>query len=168
MCSDLAIRSGTAAAMTPAHYDAARHVLTFRTKYDNAQELPVTGELRELLDTPGLDPGVPFVAQLPRGFEWRTGRTLMGLGRMEHSSLHNAWGKLKRRLGLRPALRPHDLRRTTVRRVYDATRDLRLAQALLGHSDLTSTLWYLQGDQVPVEVSTLELAKLNPLTERPQ
>jgi hypothetical protein len=52
-----------------------------------------------------------------------------------------------------------------VRRVYDATLDLRLAQSLLGHTSLRSTLWYLQGESVPVPASTLELAKLPPTTE---
>jgi hypothetical protein len=37
--------------------------------------------------------------------------------------------------------------------------------ALLGHSDLNSTAWYLQDNLVTVPASTLELAKLPPTTE---
>jgi len=66
MCSDMAIRSGTAVKLGPSHYDQRRRVLTFTTKYQNRQELPVTEELASLLDT-CTDPTVPFVGQLSRG-----------------------------------------------------------------------------------------------------
>lgn len=165
LCSDMAIRSGTAARISPKHYDKGKGTLTFRTKYSNAQTLEVTAELRALLDTPGLDPDLPYVAQLARGKEWRTGRPLQCLGRMSHRSMHGAWRRLKEAAGVRKELRPHDLRRTTVRRVYELTHDLRKAQALLGHSDLTSTLWYLQAQHATVSAETLELAKAQTATE---
>jgi site-specific recombinase XerD len=38
-------------------------------------------------------------------------------------------------------------------------RDLRVVQALLGHSDLTSTLWYLQDNLTTVDIVTREQAK---------
>jgi site-specific recombinase XerC len=49
--------------------------------------------------------------------------------------------------------------------VYKATRDLRVVQALLGHSNLAQTAWYLQDELTEVSVDVLELAKLNPTTE---
>jgi integrase len=82
--------------------------------------------------------------------------------------MYSSFGRLKKQLKIRRQITPHDLRRTTARRVYDNTRDLRIAQAVLGHSNLKSTLWYLQDNLTEVPISALELAKLNPLTERPQ
>lgn len=166
LCSDAAIRSGTAALLGPEHYDAQRRVLTFRTKYANAQTVPVTAELASILDT-CKDTRLPFVAQLPRQAHYRskTGEPLPALGRQRPQTLQSSFRRLKKKLGITRKLTPHDLRRTTVRKVYDATHDLRVAQALLGHSELRSTLWYLQGQEAHVEVSTLELAKLNPTTE---
>lgn len=171
LCSDLAIRSGTAAILGPQHYDRARGLLTFRTKYQATQVLPVTAELKGLLNRCTL-PDLPFVAQLPRGTYGAGPRPLESLGRMSIQGLRTAYGELKREVGITRKLTPHDLRRTTVRRVYDSTRDLRIAQALLGHSDLSSTLWYLQGQQVEVGIEVLEavkveaeLAKMNPSTE---
>lgn len=162
LCSDLAIRSGTAAKIGPENYDAQRGTLTFTTKYGNAQVLPVTAELRTLLDT-CKDPSRSFVSQLQApGMQRRNG------GQIRRNSPGIAFRKLKEKLGLRRNLRPHDFRRTTVRRVYDQTHDLRLAQALLGHTDLAATAWYLQDSLTQVPADALELAKLNPLTERPQ
>jgi integrase/recombinase XerC len=161
MCSDMAIRSGTAVTLGPSHYDRAAGVLTFRTKYQNAQHLPVTAALRELLDT-CTNPDLPFVSQLARG----VGRNKHGeyplkpLGRAtDYHSLIGAFNRLKRSLGITRKLTPHDLRRTTARNVYEITHDLRTVQALLGHSDLNSTMWYLQDNLIDVPVSALELAK---------
>jgi integrase len=83
---------------------------------------------------------------------------------MDYHSLSGAFGSLKRQLGITRKLTPHDLRRTTARNVYAITRDLRTVMALLGHSDLNSTAWYLQDNLVTVPASTLELAKLPPTT----
>jgi len=52
--------------------------------------------------------------------------------------------------------------------MYDLTGDLREVQALLGHSQLSSTLWYLDHHVTQVEVTNLELVKLNPTTETVQ
>lgn len=162
LCSDLAIRSGTAAKLGPENYDRQQGVLTFTTKYGNAQVLPVTRELRLIIDG-CKDMTRSFVSQLQQ-----PGMQRRNKGRVSRNTAGLAFRKLKERLGIRGSLRPHDLRRTTVRKVYDKTRDLRIAQALLGHSDLAATAWYLQDALTEVPLATLELAKLNPLTERPQ
>jgi integrase/recombinase XerC len=150
LCSDLAIRSGTAATLGPDHYDRDGRVLTFRTKYGNAQHLPVTATLAALLDK--CNAQGPFVSQL-RGES------------TPYSKLAYEFGTLKKRLGITRKLTAHDLRRTTARSVYRITSDLRDVQALLGHTELRTTAWYLQDDLVQVNLSTLELAKLNPTTE---
>lgn len=159
MCSDLAIRSGTAARLTPEHYDTLRRKLTFTTKYQERQQLPVTEELAHLLDACKL-PDVPFVAQLPRARKSHR-QPLHPLGRMAAGSLRKLFVKLKRKLGITRKLTAHDLRRTTAMRVYEETRDIRLVQALLGHGDLNSTVWYLDHHLTPITLADLELAKLN-------
>lgn len=167
LCSDLAIRSGTAALLSQENYDKRERTLTFQTKYANRQVLPVTSELAELLDT-CQHPAQPFVAQLARGKHWRGGATLQPIGRMTRSALYDAFTKVKKECGITRQLTPHDLRRTTARIIYKQTGDMRLAQALLGHSHLGSTVWYLQDATQEVSISALELAKLNPLTEKTQ
>ncbi len=84
------------------------------------------------------------------------------LGRpMEYHSLVGAFAVVKKAVGITRKLTPHDLRRTTARRVYSITQDLRTVQAVLGHSDLNSTMWYLQDNLIKVDLSTLELAKMD-------
>lgn len=169
MCSDLAIRSGTAATLNPSHYDRGARKLTFATKYQAIVTLPVTPTLAALLDR-CTDASLPFVSQLPGevGNKSITRSSPPLMRPIDPVVLTATYRRLKMRLGITRKLTPHDLRRTTARRVYDETRDLRLVQALLGHSDLQSTLWYLQDALTTVPLAALELAALNPITERTQ
>jgi integrase len=159
LCSDLAIRSGTAARLTPNHYDPQTRMLTFATKYDAHQRLPVTDELARILGQPGLAPDVPYVAQLSAVNRNKRGEFL------NRNSMPHALRRLRRALGITRKLTAHDFRRTTATRVYDQTGDLRIVQAVLGHGDLNSTLWYLDHHITKIPVAELELAKLNPRTE---
>lgn len=172
LCSDLAIRSGTAAALTPGNYDRNARTLTFTTKYGEAQTLPVTHELQQLFERPGLVSTLPIVGQLPRGPHRRWGSDLKPRDKQKPvvcvNHLRSLFKQLCADCGITRRIVPHDLRRTTARRVYQQTHDLRIVQAVLGHVDLNSTVWYLQDELTEVAVSTLELAKLNPLTEREQ
>lgn len=84
------------------------------------------------------------------------------------ATLVQSFKRLLRTHGLDPALRPHDLRRTTAVRVLEATGDIREVQAALGHKRLANTVHYLDHGLRKVNPAALELAKLNPLTERPQ
>ncbi len=70
LCSDLAMRSGTAAQIRPSQYDAERREVTFTTKYGEKLTLPVTDELKQLFEAAiALDKGdTPFVSALhPNG-----------------------------------------------------------------------------------------------------
>jgi integrase len=151
LCSDLAIRSGTAANLTPASYDREAGMLRFRTKYEATSCLPVTAELAVLLNRCE-DQARPFVAQLSQR-------------RSTYGSLSVQFRRLRKLAGITRQITPHDLRRTTARDVYQISRDLRTVQALLGHADLAHTAYYLQDDMTPVLLASLELAKLNPTTE---
>jgi integrase len=154
MCSDLAIRSGTAAVMAPQNYDPVAKTLTFQTKKGRNMCLPVTGELDALLRPLAMaDSATPFVC------------LLHPLGRIATVSLRLGLRKLRAEVGIVRRFTPHDLRRTTAVKVYTNTRDLRAVQAILGHRTLTSTLHYLDHRNTPVSIGNLELAKLNPTTE---
>lgn len=153
LCSDLAIRSGTAARIGPKHYDPERRTLRFTTKYHEALTLPVTAEIAALLETCNMQTEEPFVHQLHR-------RANPAICSKRYSgTITSAWRDLRRRLGITRKLTPHDLRRTTAVKLYEATGDARDVQALLGHRSLSSTIWYLDHDLRPVSRATLELIK---------
>lgn len=149
-CSDLALRSGTAARIAPEHYDSETGCISFRTKFDVAQTLPVTKEIADILaGLPGKR-GVPYIAQFPHH---------QNKAPSAHS-LRFDFAALRSRLGMR-RITAHDLRRTTAVRTLETTKDIRVVQALLGHGDLPTTLWYLDHNITPVRREVLELAKLN-------
>lgn len=151
-CADLAIRSGTAARISPAEYDTQRRTLSFVTKCNEHVTLPVTAEIEELLGGCDLRNPEPFVRQL-----WPN--THGGSVSSVHKVLGQSWRRLCARAGITRRIVPHDLRRTAAVAIYQHTGDLRDAQALLGHKTLASTLWYLDHDLRPIKRSTLELIK---------
>lgn len=164
LCSDMAIRSGTAQVLAPEQYDRVAKTLTYDTKYQNRQCLPVPAALALLLDRCD-KPGVPFVAQLEREQSQR-GRYFKCDRPLSHQQLYLDWHRLKKRAGITRKLTYHDLRRTTAFRVYDKHRDIRLVQAILGHSNLTSTCWYLDHHLTEVPVEVFEQARLNDSLEQ--
>jgi integrase len=155
LCSDLAIRSTTSAQIAPKHYDREAGTVTFVTKFGSAQTLPVTAELAALFASAKQteDPSVPYVALLSR------------LGRIDPKTLRKNFKRLREKVGINRQITPHDLRRTTAVKMLELTHDIRAVQALLGHRDLATTLYYLDHRNTPVAVANLELAKLNPHTE---
>jgi integrase len=166
LCSDLAIRSGTAARLAPEHYDGRRLVLSFTTKCGEKLTLPVTAEIHELIETCDHDSIVSFVRQL-----WikqhRDGHPINPYGQTG-DNLNAAFRALKRKLGITRKLTPHDLRRTTAVAMLQHTRDVRDVQALLGHRSLQATIWYLDHDLRPVQRETLETLKRPFLVKKEQ
>lgn len=149
LCADLALRSGTAAAIAPANYDPEKQEITFRTKQDVAQTLPVTDELARIFAAlpSTADPTVPYVGHLS------------SRGHITVNELrHNFW-RLRKSLGIARRIIPHDLRRTAAVRTLTVSADLRLVQALLGHRSLKSTLHYLDHRNTPVPKELLERIK---------
>ena len=158
LCSDLAIRAGTAARLSPANYHRASGLLEFTTKYGAKATLPVTEEIHHLLEKCDMDDPRPFTRQL-----WHSGNGRALLSTLKQSQTPQRMGKLvrdtKAKLGITKHWTPHDLRRTTAVAMYELTGDLRDVQALLAHKNLPSTIWYLDHRLRKVNRETLETLK---------
>jgi integrase/recombinase XerC len=157
LCSDLAIRSSTAADLAPSHYNRQRGTLSFTTKCDEHMTLPITAAVEALINRCDPDNPESFVRQL-----WRANRTKhtrgAPLNTMDTNQLRRQLRHLRNALGMR-RVTLHDHRRTTAVAMLEHTRDVREVQALLGHKNLQSTFWYLDHDMRPIHRHTLELIK---------
>ena len=78
---------------------------------------------------------------------------------LDAGSLRHKFLELRRSIGITRKLTLHDLRRTTAVAMYRYTRNIRSVQALLGHRNMQSTIWYLDHDLEPIAVDTLETIK---------
>jgi integrase/recombinase XerC len=155
LCSDLAIRSGTASRIAPTHYDQARGILSFATKAGERLTLPTTSAIAEVLDTCDLESQTPFVMQV--WMRINGGRKPDPMTRFP--PFVQQFAVARRALGIHRKLTFHDFRRTTAVGMLRASGDVRDVQALLGHRTLASTIWYLDHDLRPVKRATLELIK---------
>jgi hypothetical protein len=160
LCSDLAIRSGTAAVVGPRNYNKETRELAFTTKYGARVTLPVTEELRQIIESCDLNSSVSFVRQL-----WER-TTVTGANIKPHATedgikatLDQALNRLRDKLGMKKKFVQHDLRRTTAVALYRHTGYIRDVQKLLGHRNLESTVWYLDNDLRPLKRSVLEILK---------
>lgn len=147
------VRIGEAEAISAANYNANTGTMTFKTKGAGQNTLPVTEELRGFFE--GLKPEesrhTPIV-QIYYDREWpkNLAKQLAQTGRKKLSStltrqyIYACWTRLKKRASVNPDLRIHDLRRTLAVKTYDLTKDLRLVQQLLGHTNLQTTTLYLE------------------------
>jgi integrase/recombinase XerC len=158
LCSDLAIRSGTAAGLGPRHYNRDTSSLQFTTKKQAQVHLPVTEEIQALIQQCDLNLDVPFVRQL---WQATTGPAMNKLTSVFNTtmSLRATMRRSIAAAGMPHTFIPHDLRRTTAVAMLEHTHDIRDVQAILGHSSLQSTIWYLDHDLRPIKRSTLELLK---------
>ena len=161
LCSDLALRSGTAARVAPENYDAERKELSMVTKAGRVIHLPVTGELQRLFDA------IPHTGEPRRPVDTKTPYPNQlhnrKLAEISVTMLRENFARLRKSLGVTRNLRPHDLRRTTAVKAYELTGDLRMVQAILGHSQLRSTLQYLDHRNQKVQPGLIEhLAKRTP------
>jgi len=159
LCSDLALRAATAAAIGPEHYHATDGTIRFTTKKQAKLTLPLTAEIQTIFDTCDQNSRLSFVRQVwikEHPYYYR---------RMDLSPLHMTMtlrSQMHRSMaaaGITQRIRPHDLRRTAAIAMLDHTHDIRDVQALLGHRNLPSTLWYLDHDIRPISRTTLELLK---------
>jgi integrase len=101
-------------------------------KTDHPVTIPLTDALGHMLGgAPQGDPATPFY-QLYRGAP------------ITYHGVNGAWQTLKKRTQVNRALIFHDLRRTIAVSVYELSKDLRVAEQMLGHKSLTSTCGYLE------------------------
>jgi integrase len=120
--------------------------------------LPVTAEIKEILDKLDMKSDVPFVRQLQLQEPWIVGRSFRR-NLKNKPSVDVQFRKLLKEAGITRPLRPHDLRRTTAVAMYKASKDVRDVQALLGHRSMQSTIWYLDHDLKPIDRKMLETIK---------
>ncbi len=151
LCSDCALRVGTALKLAPQHYDPETRTISTRSKHDTVVNMPVTGEIADLIQgiTRITDTALPFCSYLHGG----TGRTY----RVDHA--YRQFKQLKAQLGITRRLTFHDLRRTTAHRAYELTGDIRVVQQLLGHRSPSTTLHYLHVKLHPLQPELLEALK---------
>ncbi len=151
--AEMGMRSGAALRFAPCHLDG--DIARVPTKPCATTSLPVTKRVAALMasvDTRNRE--LPYTALL------RGGRLL------SPSGLHQQWQRARQAAGLRPSLRLHDFRRRLARQVYGVTSDLRVVQALLGHTHLATTAWYLQDGTTRVTHDTLTAAIRQPESEQ--
>jgi integrase len=139
LCENLGLRFSTAAAIAPQNYNAERGEITIITKRKKVLVLPVPDELQRLFAAVDREanPTIPY---------WMLLRGDTGLrGSIKHPncSLRAEWERCKKKAGVRVTLRPHDLRRTLAVELYEATKDIRAVQLVLGHESLATTASYL-------------------------
>jgi integrase len=159
LCSDLAIRSGTAARLGPGDYNPNERILHITTKYQSRQTIPVTEEIAAILDTCDQASPLCYVRQLWPAKRGGPPLKLSASNKQIASTLRIALAQHLVNLGITRRIIPHDLRRTAAVGMLDATHDVRAVQSLLGHHSLQSTIWYLDHDLRPISRSTLEQIK---------
>ena len=127
LCSDLALRSTTAARIAPENYNPETRSITFQTKFGTWQTLPVTAELAELFAR------VPATADSAKPYVMH----LTHCGHIKANMLRKELRNVLASVGITRQLTPHDLRRPTAVKVFEVTHDLRAVQAVLGHRNLS-------------------------------
>lgn len=148
LCSDVAIRAGTVVRLCENDWDHDNGCFRFTTKANVVVALPVTKRLRAMIDmahTYKADTGTPYLKRI---------------GGPDVYWQQHSYGRqlklLQAELGIRPAVTSHDLRRSAARRMYEVTKDLRVVQALLGHTNIASTFHYLYPHMEQVTTAQME------------
>ena len=125
------LRRAEALAVTPRTWNREQHTVTIPVKGGDTRTAELTEDVEVLLLAAG-DP--------PADTSFLT--ALKGRPVTEHV-LRAAWQGHRRKHGVSDTVHAHDLRRTAATILYNGTKDLRIAQQLLGHKNLSSTLHYL-------------------------
>jgi integrase len=162
LCRGLGLRHSEASHLTPAHFREDTQTITFDRKGAGTSNLPVPPELAQMIRTAALhSPTDPIIKSLGCN-----GTHIMSIGR--------TWRRLRRDAAANPNLCIHDLRRTIATQLYDATKDLRAVQQLLGHNNLSSTLLYIAPldperlRSLLSELRPINLSQMKPATEMQQ
>jgi integrase/recombinase XerC len=125
------LRSAETMKVTVAAWRPENHTAAIRVKGGHVRTVELTPEVEDLLRTAqDGDPAAPAIEVLH-------GKPI-GIPGLQHAFRRHA-----DRCGVNRNVTPHDLRRTAATILYEATKDLRVPQQLLGHKNLASTLSYL-------------------------
>ena len=146
-CAEAGLRSGTAIRVRLCDVIDGRFVA--ETKKGAITNVPISQDLSALLATlrPDVDTTRPIM-ELLAGKEWK----------FPAREMQKRFARWRKACGVRPSLTLHDLRRGLARRIYKATGDVRVVQALLSHRSLASTLWYLDSSNRGVTLAALSAA----------
>lgn len=126
----MGLRWSEARDIEPANYNAEQRTVSIRVKGGKVKTFPVPDAVSTL------------ISQAPEG-EGRVIDRYAGYT-VPNDTSAGWWPNHKKRSGVRPEIRPHDLRRTAACRLYAATNDIMAVQAFLGHDQLSSTAIYLE------------------------
>ncbi|EFL88349.1 site-specific integrase [Ahrensia sp. R2A130] len=108
-------------------------------KGDRTRTIPITAAMGEILKSVhGHDPLHVFTYE---AMKTRDGRVKGERYPITKSGLKTTWRRMRAASGVK-GLRFHDLRHTAATRLLRSTGNLRLAQMLLGHSDISTTQRY--------------------------
>lgn len=135
LASTEGLRRSDCLRVAPANYDRERQTITIiQKKTERSATLPVPPRLAQTLEATPCDPldKTPYVVLL------RAGKPISAV------SVQFAWQRLKKQAGVRRDLWIHDLRRTLAVSLYEVSKDLRVVEHMLGHTNLTSTARYLE------------------------
>lgn len=131
LCGLCGLRIAEANALRSSAFDTRQMLVTVRGKGDKTRTVPVSPEAWEILAVPVLRAQLAndtYVVGMPDRF---SRQLITNLGRR---------AKLKRLIS------SHDLRATFATSVYDKTKDIRVVQELLGHSNSKTTEGYILRD----------------------
>jgi integrase len=124
------LRFSEAFAVTPRTWNREEHTVTIPVKGGvRTAQLSADAEIL-MASAMNQDPDRPYIDAL-HGTP------------IKPSGIRYAWNRLLKATNTNPNITAHDLRRTAATILYNTTKDLRIAQQLLGHKQLTSTLRYL-------------------------
>ncbi len=128
----LGLRHAEALDVRPAGFNPDRHIIRFKAKGGETQEMPTTEEVEAMFtNAPEGDPLAPLV-ELYRG------------KKVTQNTVWWAWARLKKKAGITDDLIPHDIRRTAAVAGYELTKDIRFVWQLLRHRNLSTTARYLE------------------------
>jgi len=130
LCGGLALRWREALRAAPEHWNQDTHTITLETKGRRFKQFPVPE---------GLEQTFRYLQRSGSGtfLQRAAGRKING------GALRHRWKKLTKAAGCEH-LNPHDLRRTAAVSLYRETKDIIAVKAMLGHSNLNTTAYYLQ------------------------
>jgi integrase len=117
--------------VTPRTWNREQHTATILVKGGDTRTLSLTPDVELLMHAAGdPPPDTSYICALygkEIGFE----------------TIRSAWKRHRDKHGISEKVTAHDLRRTAATIVMHATHDLRAAQQLLGHKNLSSTVHYI-------------------------